>query len=191
MLSRRGLLKSGIGSAGALAALSVAPAAFSAFQLAPLTTHVSAGDSVRTLSFCQTHNSEKLTATFFECGQFNEDGVRKIEHILRDFRTGEVHKIDRDLLMLLSDLKISLGTDQPFHIISGFRSAETNAMLASTSTGVAKKSLHMLGQAIDIRIPGVRTLGLRNQAKNMQRGGVGYYEASDFVHVDVGPVRWW
>lgn len=191
MLSRRGLLKSGIGSAGALAALSVAPAAFSAFQLAPLNVGAKAGDPARVLSFYQTHTQETVTATLFECGQFNEEGVKKIEHILRDHRTGEVHPIDRDLLMLLSDLKISLGTEKPFHIISGFRSSQTNAMLAGKSGGVAQKSLHMLGQAIDIRIPGVRTVGVRDQAKNMQRGGVGYYAESDFVHVDTGRVRYW
>jgi len=99
--------------------------------------------------------------------------------------------MDPRLLTLLDDLKNMVGSKQPFHIISGYRSPATNNMLNSQSNGVAKKSLHMQGKAIDIRIPGVNTRALQKSALALKGGGVGLYTRSDFVHVDVGRVRSW
>ena len=114
-----------------------------------------------------------------------------INHILRDHRTGEVGAIATDLLDLLHRLRLRVQTAQPFHIISGYRSAETNAVLHRRSRGVASQSLHMVGKAIDIRVPGVRTGALKTLAVELAAGGVGYYPQSDFVHVDIGRVRSW
>jgi len=110
---------------------------------------------------------------------------------LRDFRTDEVLPIDPQLLDLLHNLRSTLGTNQPFQIISGYRSPTTNANLAANSGGVAKRSLHMQGKAIDIRIEGTPLKHLREAAVALQGGGVGYYPGSNFVHMDVGRIRTW
>jgi uncharacterized protein YcbK (DUF882 family) len=117
-----------------------------------------------------------------------------LNYILRDFRVNEIKPIDPTLFDLLHELGGTLETDQPFHIISGYRSAQTNAMLrerGGATTGVASHSLHMDGQAIDIRVPGVKLERLRDAAKSLKIGGVGFYPDLDFVHVDVGRVRYW
>ncbi len=145
----------------------------------------------RHLAFQNTHTGEKLALTYFEQGKYIPDALKEVNHVLRDHRTDEVHKIDTSLLDLLHDLHNLLGANKPFQIISGYRSPKSNAMLNKTSSGVAKKSLHMLGQAIDIRLTGVDSSLIRNAAISMKRGGVGYYQASDFVHIDTGRVRRW
>lgn len=190
--SRRDLLRAGLVSAAAISTVSLAPKAFATIPITPYNAapgrHT---DALRELSFYSTHTQEKATAAFFRDGDFSADGLSTINRVLRDHRTGEVKAIDPDLLQFLYDIKIALGTDEPFHIISGYRSPASNAMLAGKSNGVAQRSLHMEGMAIDIRVPGVRTSAIRDLAKKMQRGGVGYYAASDFVHVDTGRVRFW
>jgi uncharacterized protein YcbK (DUF882 family) len=102
-----------------------------------------------------------------------------------------VHAIDQRLLDLLVTLSGRLGTREPFEVISGYRSPATNAMLAATTGGVAAASLHMAGMAVDIRVPGRPLARVRDAARSLEGGGVGYYPASDFVHVDVGRVRAW
>jgi uncharacterized protein YcbK (DUF882 family) len=114
-----------------------------------------------------------------------------INHILRDHRTGEIKPIDPDLLDLLHALRTRLGTQRPFHVISGYRSPCTNEQLRSRSRGVARKSMHLFGKAVDIRIPGHDLADLRQAALAEQAGGVGYYPRPGFVHVDVGRVRFW
>ncbi|MGH8199125.1 MAG: YcbK family protein [Steroidobacteraceae bacterium] len=114
-----------------------------------------------------------------------------MNHFLRDFRTGEVHPIDPGVLDVLFDLKTRTGCDESFHVISGYRSPRTNAMLRRRSTGVAAHSLHMRGQAIDVRLPGIPTKHLQELALALRRTGVGYYPKSDFVHLDAGRVRFW
>ena len=114
--------------------------------------------------------------------------------MLRDFRQNEVKPIDPQLLDLLFELGGTLETDQPFHVISGYRSPHTNQMLrerGGSDTGVATKSLHMVGKAIDIRVPGVKLDDLRAAAKSLKLGGVGFYPSSNFVHLDTGRVRYW
>jgi uncharacterized protein YcbK (DUF882 family) len=110
---------------------------------------------------------------------------------LRDFRSGDVAPIDRQLLDLLVELHRRSGSRKPFQIISGYRSPKTNAVLASASSGVAKHSMHMEAKAIDIRLSDVMLRDLRDTAIGMQAGGVGFYPRSDFVHVDTGRVRRW
>lgn len=145
----------------------------------------------RNLALVNLHTGEKLKAAYWEAGAYVPDALSAIAKVLRDHRTGEVHAIDPKLLDLLTQLSGRLGASQPFQVISGYRSPGTNAKLHAKSSGVATRSLHMLGQAIDVRLPGVPLTTLRDTALAMQAGGVGYYPSSNFVHVDVGRVRRW
>lgn len=145
----------------------------------------------RSLSFHNLHTGERLTATYWERGRYLDDALAQIDWILRDHRSGEVAEIDRGLLDLLHRLQAKLGGNRRFEVISGYRSPATNAMLASASGGVARKSLHVSGKAIDIRVSGIRLAALRDASKSLKGGGVGYYARSRFVHVDVGRVRYW
>lgn len=146
----------------------------------------------KTLAFQNPHTGDKLKLTYFDKGRYVKAALREINYVLRDFRTGDVHPIDIDLLDQLHDLKLALGVaNRPFHIISGYRSAFSNARLHNESPGVANHSLHMQGRAIDIRIEGLDTRHIRNAAMAMHRGGVGYYHESDFVHLDTGKFRTW
>jgi len=118
--------------------------------------------------------------------------LAQLDRFLRDHYTGEVGRIDPQLHELLYTLGRRLDTQAPFHVISGYRCAATNERLrAHGGGGVAKRSLHMVGQAIDIRVPGVQLATLRDAALSLKAGGVGYYPGSQFVHVDTGPVRHW
>lgn len=145
----------------------------------------------RRLAFYNTHTGESLNTVYWAAGDFVPEGLQGIDHILRDFRANEVAAMDRGLLDLLYVLQGQLGARKPFQIISGYRSPNTNAVLRSQSGGVARHSLHMDAKAIDIRLPGVELARLRDAALSLQAGGVGYYQGSNFVHVDVGRVRHW
>jgi len=119
------------------------------------------------------------------------DSLSAINSVLRDHRSGEVYPIDPGLLDLLSALQQQLGSRQGYDVISGYRSPATNAKLQAKSNGVAKRSLHMLGQAIDIRLPGTQLATLHSAARQLKSGGVGLYAGSNFIHVDTGRVRYW
>ncbi|MGZ8157918.1 MAG: YcbK family protein [Methylobacter sp.] len=147
--------------------------------------------SHKVLAFHNTHTGDQLNLTYFEQGRYITDALQEINHLFRDSHDGSVHPIDPALLDQLYDLKHILEVRKPFHIVSGYRSPATNADLRKHSDGVAKNSLHMEGRAIDIRIEGLDTRRIRNAALAMQRGGVGYYGKSDFVHLDTGSVRTW
>jgi uncharacterized protein YcbK (DUF882 family) len=146
----------------------------------------------KSLAFLNPHTGDKLKLTYFERGRFIKSALREINFVLRDYRTGDVHMIDTDLLDQLHDLKLMLGmANRPFHIVSGYRSPYTNTRLHYENSGVANNSLHMQGRAIDIRIEGVHTRHIRNAAFALRRGGIGYYPESDFVHLDTGKFRTW
>jgi uncharacterized protein YcbK (DUF882 family) len=148
----------------------------------------------RVLSFFHTHTGERLKVAYCCGGEYQPEGLQEVSHILRDFRVNETRAIEPKLLDFLYELGGTLGTDQPFHVISGYRSPQTNTMLrerGGAATGVASHSLHMVGQAIDIRLPGVKTARLRDAARSLKIGGVGFYPDLNFVHVDVGRVRYW
>ncbi|WP_107851394.1 DUF882 domain-containing protein [Oceanimonas marisflavi] len=146
---------------------------------------------VRKLSLHNLHTGEKVSASFWEEGQYIDDGLASFNRVMRDFRSNEVHDIDPKLFDQLFLLQHRLGKQGEIQIISGYRSPATNAMLRRTSSGVAKKSYHMKGQAIDLRMPGVELSQLRQAARKLAVGGVGYYPSSNFVHLDTGPVRSW
>jgi len=150
-----------------------------------------AGPGARTLAFRNVHTGEFARATYWAAGQYVREGLSQIDRLLRDHRANLVHPIDRRLLDLLDELHASLATTEPFEVISGYRSPATNARLVATSSGVAAGSLHVVGMAIDIRVPGRPLRAVRDAATALRAGGVGYYPDSNFVHVDVGRVRYW
>lgn len=182
-LSRRGFIRALAGSTLAAAAL---PTVASAKMLGSRSMSYA-----KELSFHNTHTGENLALAYYEQGSYLSDALQDVNHVMRDHRTDEVEAIDPALLDQLYDLKMILGADKPFHIISGYRSPHSNAKLSKNSRGVAKKSFHMQGRAIDIRVPGVSTRTLRNAAVSLRKGGVGYYPRSGFVHLDTGDVRTW
>jgi uncharacterized protein YcbK (DUF882 family) len=145
----------------------------------------------RRLSFYSLHTQEWLSAVYWQGGRLLPDALAEIDWHLRDFRTGDVHPIDPGLLDLLHRLSGALGYDRPIHVISGYRCAKTNAMLAARSGAVAKNSYHVRGMAIDLRLPGRSLRDVQRAALDLAGGGVGFYPRSDFVHVDTGPVRRW
>mgnify|MGYP006279321707 CR=1 FL=1 len=145
----------------------------------------------RTLSFVHTHTGESLSLDYWCDGQFQSQCLMPLNHFLRDFRTNEVFSMDIGLLDILYELQVLANQTATFEVISAYRSAQTNAMLRKSSSEVAQKSLHMEGKAIDIRISGFSTKKLQQLALANQRGGVGFYAKSDFLHVDTGRVRSW
>ncbi len=145
----------------------------------------------RSLSFSHTHTGENLDITYGGPEGYDWKALKEIDHFLRDFRTGEVHPIDPQLLDILSTIRDEFGGEKTFEVISGYRSPKTNQNLRTKSSKVAKRSLHMVGKAIDIRMPGVQTKKLQECAIYMKCGGVGFYDKSNFVHLDTGWVRQW
>ena len=144
------------------------------------------------LRFYHTHTGERLDVVYRHGDTYDSNAQARINQYLRDHRTGDVHEYDPQLLDLLHDLMASLG--RPYaeiDVICGYRTSVTNEYLRTHGHAVARHSLHIEGMAIDIRVPGVPTSELRDAALRLHRGGVGYYAASDFVHVDVGRVRRW
>jgi uncharacterized protein YcbK (DUF882 family) len=150
-----------------------------------------AAPGAHVLALRNVHTGEFVRATYWAAGRYVREGLSEIDRLLRDHRNNLVHPIDRRLLSLLDDLRERLGTREPFEVISGYRSPATNAMLVATSSGVAPGSLHVAGMAIDMRVPDRPLRAVRDAAKALRRGGVGYYPGSNFVHVDVGRVRYW
>jgi uncharacterized protein YcbK (DUF882 family) len=169
------------------------------FLLAPLLGHGSTESASPAppeyrLRFYHTHTGERLDVVYRRGDQYIPEALEELDHFLRDHRTGDVRQFDPRLFDLLYDLTASLGdSGGEIGVICGYRTPWSNEFLRTRSahTGVAEHSLHMQAEAIDIRLPGIPTSELRDAALRLQRGGVGYYRDSDFVHVDVGRVRHW
>ena len=167
--------------------------------LAPLLGHGSTEFTSSTaheyrLRFYHTHTSERLDIVYRRGNQYIPEALDELDHFLRDHRTGDVRHFDPRLFDLLYDLTAALGDSSgEIDVICGYRTPWSNEFLRARSphTGVARHSLHMQAEAIDIRLPGIQTSELRDAALRLHRGGVGYYRSSDFVHVDVGRVRQW
>ncbi len=147
----------------------------------------------RELSFYHTHTGKRLSTVYWRDGEYVPSALQAINRFLADFRSGETADIDPLLLDLIYDLRLGLGSEGSYHVISAYRSPATNEMLRnrSASSGVARQSQHLLGKAIDVRLEGVPTKTLHEHAIALGRGGVGYYETSDFLHLDTGRVRRW
>jgi uncharacterized protein YcbK (DUF882 family) len=160
-----------------------------ALSIAALPLHPA--ESERQLSLYHTHTAEELSVTYYTNGQYDGDALAKLNHFLRDFRTLDAIEMDPAVFDILFDIQQNSGSTGVYQIISAYRSPATNKMLRSGSDGVAKNSQHLLGKAIDVRLTDLDTADLRDVALALKHGGVGYYEGSDFVHVDTGPVRQW
>ena len=174
--SRRSLLKAALG--GAIA------------SLVPPLRRTEAADE-RRLKFFHTHTDKRLDIVYKRGDDYAPKGLRDINAFLSDFRTGDSTNMDPHLLDLIYDLREALGSKGTYEVISAYRSPKSNQMLRSRSGSVAKNSQHLYGKAIDVRLTDVELLKLRDTAIAMQRGGVGYYPSSNFVHIDTGRVRRW
>ena len=180
MLSRRGFLRFSLGVGAGL----VAAPALARVALPPATGE-------RVLSFYNTHTGEHARATYWADGEYVASELATLDQLLRDFRSGDVAVMDPRLFDILYNLQQLTAASGTFQVISGYRSPATNALLHRHSSGVASNSLHIRGQAIDIRLTGVELRDLHRAALALRAGGVGYYPSSDFVHVDTGRVRAW
>lgn len=179
-LGRRDFLKYGVGGAIAatiplISASSTQAASFSSWHLA----------------FRNVHTGESFSGVYRVGDKYLPDAFDRINYVLRDFRTKEVFPLDPHVIDLIKIVHEKTGSKRPLEILSGYRSPRTNSMLRNASGGVARNSLHMYGQAIDMRLPGFKTRRLRDVARSLRAGGVGYYPRSDFIHVDTGEVRYW
>jgi uncharacterized protein YcbK (DUF882 family) len=145
----------------------------------------------RSLSLYNPSSKESFDGVYWYEGDFVNSALEKIYRIMRDTRTGQIRQIDPELLDLIYRISINLNSKEPFHVISGYRSRKTNDLLLQRGKGVAKNSYHLKGQAADIRLPGTKIAALRRAAYELKKGGLGYYPRRRFVHIDVGPVRYW
>ena len=152
---------------------------------------VAAAPVAKTLSFFHTHTGERLEVTFARRETYDRAALVRINAFLKDFRNGEEKAMDPKLMDWLYELKLELGSSGTYEVISAYRSPLTNEMLRSRSGGVAKRSQHLLGKAIDVRLDDVSVAALHQAALATQRGGLGHYPRSGFVHLDTGRVRRW
>lgn len=157
----------------------------------PLPTQIETGAPPRRAFLHNLHTGDTLDEVYFESGRYVPGVLAAAMRVLRDWRNGEEHPMDPRLFDLLHDLRSTIETSAPFQIISGYRSPATNAIMHAHSAEVASKSQHTFGKALDIRVEGVDLAHLHQAALSLRSGGVGYYPQSDFVHVDVGPLRQW
>lgn len=178
MTHRRSFLKTSVVLASALSVPAVARAA-------------AAAPNERVLRLYNTHTGESLKSVFWAEGSFVPDALADINKLLRDHRNNKISEMDPKLLMLLDRVSAKFGGSDVLHVISGYRSPESNAKLARASGGVAKHSMHLEGKAIDIRMPGRDLAKLHKAALAEKAGGVGYYPGSQFVHLDTGRPRHW
>ena len=177
---RRVLLRQSLAAALALASPGLAQAALA----------LRSGEPAE-IAFYNTHTSERLAVVYRDASGYLPDALAEVAHVLRDHRNDQVKAIDPALLDQLHRIGAALGTAQPFHVISGYRSPATNARLAAASGGVARHSMHLEGRAIDIRLPDRPLAQLHRAALALRAGGVGAYPSSGFVHIDTGRVRTW
>jgi uncharacterized protein YcbK (DUF882 family) len=145
----------------------------------------------RALAFRNLRTGDKLDIVYWADGQYLPEASREIARVLRDGRTDEVHAIDHRLVDLMQRLRATLRSSEPIQVVCGYRSPETNEMLRETTEGVAANSLHMVGEAVDLRVIDRPLRYVHRVAVSLKAGGVGYYPRSNFVHVDVGQVRYW
>jgi uncharacterized protein YcbK (DUF882 family) len=174
-LSRREFARTLVGAAG----------------LALIAPRARAAIAPRALALVNLHTREELSLVYRDDDGYRSDALARFDGLLRDFRTEQVHPIDPALFDILHELHAATHSREPFHVICGYRSPATNRMLHDAGLGVAVNSLHVVGRAIDVRLPDVPTARLRDAGLAAAFGGVGYYAASDFVHLDTGRVRHW
>jgi uncharacterized protein YcbK (DUF882 family) len=147
--------------------------------------------SPRTLSLENVNSGESLTVTYWSDGAYRRDALDQLNHFLRDSRDGAETEMDPQLFDILWHIQMHVGFDGTVEVLSGYRSPTSNAWLASVSRGVASDSQHINGNAMDISMPGVPVFKLRQVARSLGMGGVGFYPRAGFIHIDTGPVRYW
>lgn len=184
MITRRRLL-------AGTAAISGAAALTGAATLFPRSLPGATDAAARRIALTNLHTGERLDIEYFRDGSYVPDALAALEVLLRDFRNGEKHTIDPKLMDYLGEVATLIGAPAAYSVISGYRSPETNERLHERSSGVSQHSLHMQGRAIDVRMSGVDCQVLAARAETLKRGGVGYYRASNFVHLDTGAFRTW
>ncbi len=183
---RRRWLRAGAAHAARIATAAAMPALALASNVRAKPT------GTRRLALVHTHTHERIDLVYARAERPITGAIDALNRFLRDHYTGEVGTIDPDVLDLLFALHRALESDRPFEIISAYRSESTNARLRRRGQGgVAKRSLHMQGRAIDVRLPGASLADLRDAARSLRIGGVGFYPDGNFVHVDTGRVRYW
>lgn len=186
-VSRRKFIGMGIVAASAVASTSI-PASAAIFG-----RNTGNESGARKISFRNSHTGETFSGVYRVGDKYLPDAFERINVVLRDFRTNELFPIDPRVLDIIHAVHEKTQLSEPYEILSGYRCPKTNAMLreGTSKTGVAKNSLHMTGQAIDLRLPGFDTRRIRDLAQSLKAGGVGYYSSSNFVHMDSGDVRHW
>ena len=179
-IDRRGVLKAGLLGAAAASIPMIGAGEAQA-----------KGHGAWRVKFTQAHTGESFNGVYRVGNRYLPEAFEKLNYVMRDFRTGEVFPMDPRVIDILSMVQSKSGSSEPFQILSAYRSPKTNTNLRRASGGVAKNSFHMYGQALDIRNPNVSTKRVRNIARGLKAGGVGYYAKSSFVHIDTGTVRSW
>lgn len=179
-VSRRKVLLGGLATAGFTFMPALLKPAFAA-----------TGTGAYRVAFRSAHTGESFSGVYRVGKKYLPEAFESINYILRDHRNDELHPMDPRLMDLVYWLHYQTGRARSFDVISGYRSPQTNAMLRQVSTGVAKKSMHLQGKAVDLRLPGFSTSDLGTLARSMKAGGVGIYRHDDFVHIDTGKVRTW
>jgi uncharacterized protein YcbK (DUF882 family) len=183
LLARRDLMRLGT---GAVLGAAVAAPTMAWAGVTPLP-----GAEVRKAVLHNLHTGDTFSEVYFENGRYVPQALAEAMRVLRDWRNGEEHVMDPRLFDALHAINAKLETNQPFQIISGYRSPETNAAMHAKSSGVASNSQHTYGKASDVRVQGVDLRNLHKAALSVSAGGVGFYPVSNFVHVDVARVRQW
>lgn len=177
-LSRRSLLAAGIAAAGLGFAAGPAEAARRLVR-------------ERSLYIANPHTGEVFRDVYWANGKYQRTAIRRINWLMRDFRTDIIHPIDPDLIDLLHGIQGRFGGRRPIYLLSGYRSPQTNTMLIEEGHGAVDNSQHLYGKAADIHIEGARLSDVRKVAVSFRAGGVGTYWHNGFVHVDTGRVRYW
>ena len=190
-LSRRQALATGITTAAGLTGAVLAGGRGWAAEYTLEGYNIVLGEAPRLAHVHNLHTGESLRAVYYENGRYVPDALSELMKVLRDWRSGEEHLMDPRLFDVMHAVRAKLEVSAPFQVISGYRSAATNAMMHERSHGVAMNSQHVQGKASDVRLEGVELHHLRAAALELGAGGVGYYPVSNFVHMDVGPVREW
>jgi len=178
-LTRRRFLKVGLGLSAAL--------------LPPVNAlaNLQTGPAQRKLRLFNPKSKELLVTTYWTDGAYVPTALAEIDHLMRDMRSGTTTPMARELLDLLHAVQTKLRLREPFHVISAFRTRKSNEHLRKQGWAASKNSYHIHGKAVDIRHPEVATADLRKSAFALKQGGVGYYPRLNFVHLDIGPVRYW
>ena len=176
MLDRRRFLTGAVALAGSVSVLNTA---------------LANAPARRTLNLLNRNTDETLKVEYYVDGWYNPDALKDLNYFLRDWREEEVADYDVGVFDILYAMQQQGNGTDPIHVISGYRTAQTNARLQNTNAAVASNSYHVKGMAVDFRFPGVSTAHLRDRAVNLEAGGVGFYGRSDFLHIDTGPVRTW